>query len=499
MRPGFTVRPEHDHSEHLVITYLEPVAGNEGAIGLDIAFDPERRRGVEEARELNLARLSPPFPLMQDDERGAGVVLFFPLFNDKTGLESVTGFSGFLGVLNAPMAIEKFLAAIEAEELPGRHFTYQITDQGEVLHSSLPEGKGSGRDSGRGSERGSERGRRAPKGVPTFSIAREIYGRTWRFEFEGTQVPAFSSGPLIVLLSGLGIDATLLALFLFLSNANRRVTTIARDVTDRLGSQGRVLEEMNASLERFAYTVSHDLKTPLRGIEQLTAFMKEDLDEENLDDIALNLARLRTQSRKARSLIDSILAYSLVGAEEEPLSWVDSRALVNEIGHTLNVAPEQLLAASNLPYFETHATRFEQVLTNLITNAFRYHPDPASARVRVDLLEDVLGGNVLGGDVFEDAPANPSRRTYRFAVTDNGAGIEPRFHQKIFEPFTSLQANGASDSSGIGLAIVKKAVSGLGGTISVESNPKLKRGTSITFDWPAVPACHLERSDERES
>jgi signal transduction histidine kinase len=252
-----------------------------------------------------------------------------------------------------------------------------------------------------------------------------------------------------------------------LSRGNRRTLNFAGRMTTALQQKAEALGESNADLERFAYVASHDLKTPLRGIGDLTSYLEEDLEDYLKapganPDVARNFARLRLQTHRMENLIQGILEYSRVGGRAEPLSKIDVNAVLDEQRQQLAVDAHQLLADGDLPVLESYPVRFGQVMSNLIGNAFKYHHDRDNAVVRVS--------------------CKASADFYEFSVTDNGPGIDPKFHARIFEVFQSLQSKDQVESTGIGLAIAKKSVETLGGAITVDSAPGA--GTTFRFTWP---------------
>ena len=204
------------------------------------------------------------------------------------------------------------------------------------------------------------------------------------------------------------------------------------------------------------------------NIRNLVGFVEEDL-EDRLDadgadaEVVGNLRQVNRQVERARALIDGVLTYSRADGQTEAVESVDVGTLVREIAEALGVDDERLHVEGELPVLDTYRTRLDQVLANLIGNAFKYHHDPARAIVRVAVM---------------DADAN----TLRFSVADDGPGIEPRFHEKIFKIFETLEKRDDVDGTGVGLSIVEKTVEGMGGSISVDSAPG--RGTTFTFTWP---------------
>lgn len=460
---GYDIRPEHGFGVHLPIAYLEPEESNIEAIGLDVAFESNRRTAALRARRLGSSQISGPIVLVQDAGRTPGLLFYVP-FYDRASIDSFTAIAmrerAFEGLVYVPLVVRSLVAGVLGRE--NRQVALSIRDGSEVLYSEgLPDGTFAS--------------------TPTFSRERTVflYGRTWTFSVWST--PAFDAAfgtnqPAFVLAFGLTIDAMLLILFALMSRSNRRTLSLANDLTNDLSAQAAELTENNRDLERFARVVSHDLKTPIRGIQDLTDFLEEDLGDylgsaAADPSIGRNLERLREQARKGNALITGILHYSVVGLENESLTRVDCRRMIEGIGESLGLTPEQLVIDGDPPVFDTYEVSLGQVLSNLIGNASKYNPDPKRAVVRVSVERCESG--------------------FRFAVADNGPGIEPRFHERVFEAFTTLERRPDADSSGIGLSIVKKAVERLGGTVELESEPG--QGSTFRFTWPVADADPVSR------
>jgi len=456
-RPGFSIQPQHGLDFRLPITYIEPEPANAAAIGLDVAFEKHRRSAALRARRLGTTQVSGPIELVQDAGKTPGFLFYAPYYDapsadlsDRVHDPSVRE-SRFRGLVYAPLIVERLIAGTLDPQ--GRDVQFSIHDGDETLYDELDRDESTGQESVR---------------AATRSV--RMYGRVWTFDFRGPTAVGGSIAidePLVVLVSGLTIDAMLLGLFLLMSRSNRRVLALAEQMTGDLARHAQALSDTNAELQNYAHIVSHDLKTPIRGIQDLTDFLKEDLGDylasgEADPEIAANLDRLDAQALKGQALITGILDYSSVGVLDEPLSRVDVRRLIEDIGRSLNVSGDRLLVSADLPVFETHAVRLGQVFSNLIGNAFKYHHDPLRARVRVSVQRQ---------GAF-----------YAFQVRDDGPGIKACHHQRIFQTFTTLQLSGDMKSSGIGLSIVRKSVELLGGQVGVESTPG--QGAAFRFTWP---------------
>ncbi len=248
----------------------------------------------------------------------------------------------------------------------------------------------------------------------------------------------------------------------------RLFTGLVHDITQRKQAQARQeelireLEGANDELKNFAYIVSHDLKAPLRGIGSLADWLVVD-QAEKLDDEGREYLRLITQRvRRMDGLIDGILQYSRVGRVKETRVEVDLNQLLRDVIDSL--APPEHIAitvAGALPTIRTEKTRIQQVFQNLLSNAIKYMDKP-HGEIRIDCT-----------DAGED---------WGFSVSDNGPGIEARHFKRIFQLFQTLAPRDRVESTGVGLALVKKIVEMYGGKIWLES--KLGEGSTFFFTLP---------------
>jgi signal transduction histidine kinase len=234
------------------------------------------------------------------------------------------------------------------------------------------------------------------------------------------------------------------------------------DLEKRIEERTLELVRSNRELDQFAYIASHDLKAPLRAITNLAEWIQK--DNAGLPPASQeHLTKLRARVRRMEGLLDDLLTYSRVGRQRHQPEWVDTSALVRGLQHILLVpAGFRIEWQEPLPTLHTERVPLETVLRNLVGNAIKHHNRPEAGVVQVAALEN--------GEWVE------------FRVQDNGPGIAPQHHERIFQVFQSLKPRSEVEGSGMGLAIAKKAVESHGGWIQVES--EAGQGATFRFTWP---------------
>jgi len=240
------------------------------------------------------------------------------------------------------------------------------------------------------------------------------------------------------------------------------------EITDRKRAEQRQaqlmdqLKHVNQELNDFAYTVSHDLKAPLRGITTLADWVVSDCSERLDEEGKENLRTIQERVRKMTDLIDGVLRYSRACSGEDTHVDVDLKAVVDEAVNSLAVPPTiDVTIETPLPTVRGDKTRIGQVFQNLLGNAIKYMDKPQ--------------GNITVGCVEEDG-------FWKFSVSDNGVGIEEAYHEIIFKMFKTAPNHKDQDSTGVGLTIAEKIVMGMGGRIWVES--EVGRGSTFYFTLP---------------
>ena len=245
-------------------------------------------------------------------------------------------------------------------------------------------------------------------------------------------------------------------------NSQKHAEEALRERTETLALTTSALEERNRELDQFAYVTSHDLKAPLRGIANLSQWIEEDLGDHATADIRKQMELLRGRVHRMEALIDGILQYSRIGRVKGDIEQVDVGALVDDVADLLAPPPTMTITVQpGMPSARTARLDLQQVLQNLLNNAIKHGQ-------RLD-LQITVGWRDAG-------------QFYEFSVGDNGPGIAPQYHERVFVIFQTLAARDKVEGTGLGLSLVKKIVEYYGGRIWLESSEG--QGATFRFTWP---------------
>ena len=230
---------------------------------------------------------------------------------------------------------------------------------------------------------------------------------------------------------------------------------------EALSQTKAALKKRTEELEQFAYIASHDLKAPLRAISNLSQWIEEDIAEQLNDENRQQMHLLRGRVQRLDALIYGLLQYSRAGRVKVESEWVDVGELLNQVIDTLTPPPEFTIVVSpGMPSLLTERLQLQQVFCHLMENAIAHHPRQAGT-VTVNIQEHT--------------------DKYEFTVSDDGAGIAPQFHERVFAIFQTLKTPNKSENIGMGLAIAKKIVESQGGIIQLDS--QVDQGANFKFTW----------------
>ena len=225
-----------------------------------------------------------------------------------------------------------------------------------------------------------------------------------------------------------------------------------------------LLKRKNGELDQFAHIVSHDLKAPLRGIDNVVTWIQEDHHTEISSSVNEYLQIIKGRVLRAENLIRGILSYARVGKELQHKELVSIHQLISDIRENLSVRPGiTVTLQADLPEFTTERLPLHMIFTNLLVNAVKHH-DKERGEIKV---------------YYTAHPAH-----YDFFVEDNGPGISKNYHDRIFLIFQTLAERDHVENTGVGLAIVKKILDDRKQTIRVISESG--KGSIFMFTWPKL-------------
>ena len=239
------------------------------------------------------------------------------------------------------------------------------------------------------------------------------------------------------------------------------LTQSLNKMSQMLDQQVSLLERKNQELDQFANVVSHDLKAPLRGIENVISWIEEDHKADLPEKVKEYIGLIKGRILKAEKLIEGILKYARVGKEVHKKEKIDVNTMLLDIIDSLpkhkNIRIE---IQPDMPIFISEKIPLSQIFTNLIGNAIKYN-DQQKGIIKIYFLEQ--------------------NNTFRFFIEDNGPGIDKSHHDRIFIIFQTLSTYDSYENTGIGLAIVKKILDERKEQIKIESEPG--KGAIFSFTW----------------
>ncbi len=249
----------------------------------------------------------------------------------------------------------------------------------------------------------------------------------------------------------------------------QKITQLNQELEEKIELRTAQLKKSNDELEAFSYSVSHDLRAPLRAIIGYTSILQEDYGKELNEEGQRITEIIKGNTQRMGLLIDDLLAFSRLGKQELLKAKVNSLSLVNEAIETVsqhNVQPNKISwVIRDLPFVDADKSSLRQVWTNLISNAVKYAGKNATPVIEIGSLNE--NDQVV------------------FYVKDNGVGFNEKYKSKLFKVFQRLHTRDEFEGTGIGLAIVHKIISRHGGRVSAESS--LNKGATFYFSLPVLP------------
>jgi signal transduction histidine kinase len=481
----------HNQSIYYPVLYIQPYHSNKDVLGLEMGAKPDVSALLREAQLTRSLQVSRRQSLIDETGEKAGIMVVVPVFfkNERpedTPIEALPRIRGFaIGVFYIGDIVERALKSLHSGAVDLHFYQGHSAGNAALLYTHL-------------SRQRVNQATDVEADISEISYRQRISVGTQQWEVVCKPAPGkFNTetwNSWIILSGGIAFNILLIIYLGTLVGRARQVRLEVEERTSQLQEaiqalHGEVLERKSAEqelqslnetledsvayrtaeaerraqyLEQFAYVTSHDLKAPLRAVSNLAEWIEEDLADKLDDASRYQLTLLRDRVRRMHDLIEGLLEYSRVGGATEAEDHIDSRELVNEIIDSLS-PPEgfKVKIKGEMPTLYADRLQLGQVFSNLISNSLKHHGGN-KGKIRVT------------GESHED--------NYQFCVCDDGQGIAPEYHDKVFLMFQSLEPSDFESSTGIGLALVKKIVEEHGGTIRLES--AVGEGACFFFTWP---------------
>ncbi len=473
-----------------VINDVYPREGNEDALGLNVLDHPEQRSAAEHAIATKQPWLAGPVKLVQGGEAFINRV---PVFTTEEG--GAPGEGSYWGMVS--ILIDKDTLVEEISESVPHGLTIAIRGRdnqgrGEIFlgdteielrdplvsEISLPTGTW---------ELYGVPDRGWPRSDPQ-SIARRIGGSilaivfgllvsclvdaTLRFRATSIEARRANERERLAYETAQNSAAQAKKRAAELEDAQLAALNIMEDIEAAHGELSKVngaLKQSNEELQQFAYVASHDLKTPLRAISGFAQFLKDDF-EGKLDETADEyIQRIVEGVNRMQQLINDLLEFSRIDSQGRPLKPIDLGEVLDDVHDLLRADIESsgaILTSDPLPRVMADRPQLTQLLQNLIGNAVKYHGERPPL---VHVTADEQAGE------------------WTISVRDNGIGIAPKHHERIFEIFKRLHTQKDYEGTGIGLAVCRRIVQRHNGRIWLES--ALGEGCTFCFTLEAEPPC----------
>jgi len=477
------------------VLYIQPYQSNKEVLGLDMGTNPTISDLLTETEFTQSLQISPGVPIIDQTGKKRGIVLAVPVFfkdEDQANgpIQALGRIRGFaIGVFYIGDIIERALESLRSGGIDLHFYQEYAAGERQLLYTHLSRSRKSQAPDAKVSTSAITYSQRISVGSQQWNVASNSAPEKFKAE-------TWTSW--IILFGGIAFTALLTTYVVTLVGRARQVRQEVEERTSQL--QGAVqalnnevvdrksaeqeLQRLNETLEhhiayrtaeaerraqyleQFAYVTSHDLKAPLRAVSNLAQWIEEDLDDKLDDASREQLALLRDRVRRMNDLIEGLLEYSRVGRTADSENLVDTRELIDEIIDSLSPSKGfQIVIKGEMPTFYVDRLQLGQVFSNLISNGLKHHGGDK-------------GKIWVTGESYGDV--------YQFSVCDDGKGIAPEYHAKVFMMFQTLESSDFESSTGIGLALVKKIVEEHGGTIRLES--ALGEGACFYFTWPKKSA-----------
>ncbi|MBB3048466.1 signal transduction histidine kinase [Litorivivens lipolytica] len=468
--PDYQVKPAGPRDFYSAIVYLEPFDWrNQRAFGYDMWSNPVRREAMKRSMESGKAHTSGVITLVQETSRDKqrGFLTYTPLYAKGAQLDTVEQRrAAIVGWVYAPFRMNNLMQGILGSTRDDIGFRiYDTAIDNENLLYDKPTST-----------------------TPDLETVRtlNLQGRRWHVVFGSTTTQllgeARSLQPSLIALAGLIVELLLFSILRALQTSQIRAERIAAERTAELQEAQQALKQKviegermvevlfkaNEELSQFAHIASHDMKEPLRMVSNFTSLLEEDYGGQLDETATLYIRTAREAAERMQAMVSDLLEYARLDHEAESNQLVDLNQTFNAVCEDLRTAISgskgTVSLLNPLPSLSGNPTRLRSLFQNLIGNGLKYQQPDRPPEITVSTRE--------------------TDEQWQIAISDNGIGIDERYHQRIFQPFKRLHNAEEYPGTGVGLAICNKIATELGGSIELESTPGL--GSRFTVFLPKI-------------
>ena len=426
-----------------IVTDIYPKQGNEGAFGLDMLQEHERKKDAILARDSGKYTLGGPYQLKQG---GTGALLFNPVYQDNNSEQGE-----FWGFVILVIDWERFIGEINLDYLSDADFCYRIWtyDRGSRDKIILAESQDN-----------------MPDNILTVECA--VPNNTWYFDIIPSEGWSPRSYWIMCIVISYVFSLLIATVFYLISSKKHR----ERQYEAELEKSAEQAKNANEAKTRFLFNMSHDIRTPMNAIVGFSGLLEKNLQNER--KAKEYLEKIQSSSNLLLRIINQVLEMARIesGTAVLQLKAEDMDALF----HRVNTVFEEDVRKKNLQYHAVldvrhhyvvcDQTKLQEIMLNIISNAIKYTPE----------------GHSIYVEVHEAVSENPSKIRYIFSCEDTGIGMSEEYLPHIYEEFSREHSTTENKvpGTGLGLPIIKSMIELMGGSIQVESRQGI--GTKFTID-----------------
>ena len=426
-----------------IVTDIYPKQGNEGAFGLDMLQEHERKKDAILARDSGKYTIGGPYQLKQG---GTGALLFNPVYQDNNSDDG-----GFWGFVILVIDWNRFIGEINLDYLSDADFCYRIWtyDRDNSDRIILAESQGD-----------------MPDNILTVECA--VPNNTWYFDITPSEGWSPRSYWIMCIVISYVFSLLIATVFYLISSKKHR----ERQYEAELEKAAEQAKNANEAKTRFLFNMSHDIRTPMNAIVGFSGLLEKNLQNER--KAKEYLEKIQSSSNLLLRIINQVLEMARIesGTAVLQLKAEDMDALF----HRVNTVFEEDVRKKNLQYHAVldvrhhyvvcDQTKLQEIMLNIISNAIKYTPE----------------GHSIYVEVHEAVSENPSKIRYIFSCEDTGIGMSEEYLPHIYEEFSREHSTTENKvpGTGLGLPIIKSMIELMGGSIQVESRQGI--GTKFTID-----------------